>query len=101
MTIINVPLEEAQAVQQADLTRSATRDIMLHMISNDTEVMDTPQWIKLKAKYTEEFGAFENAKSEIERKYIQPDFGNKNISWTLNYSTGELRIVEEEEEEEK
>ena len=93
---IDIPVEETKAIQQADLKCSTTRDLMLHFIKEDANNIDTPQWAKLKAQYMQEFEAFEAIKADLERKYIYPDYKDKDLVWSLNYSTSELILNEEE-----
>ena len=95
--VINVPKEEVEQIQHYDLRRSAIRDIMLHILANETEILQD-RWEKLKDEYTDEFEKFERAKQELENKYILPDFADKNVTWNLNYATGELTIIENEAE---
>ena len=71
---ITIPEELRNKVQRADIERSARRDIIIYLIDFN--------------KYFE----FEQAKSIVEKEYVQPAANNKATNWNLDYSNCEVTI---------
>lgn len=96
MTKIEIPVELKDKIQKADIKRSATRDLILHILANEVDIPEGRMEM-LNEKYTMEFYDFERAKSELEEKYIVPTFADKNVNWNLDYSTNIVTVMEDGE----
>lgn len=96
MTKIEIPVELKNKIQKADIKRSATRDLILHILANEVDIPEGRMEM-LNEKYTVEFYDFERAKSELEEKYIVPTFADKNVNWNLDYSTSIVTVMEDGE----
>ena len=96
MKKIEIPDELRDKIQKADIKRSATRDLILHIMANEIDIPEERMEM-LKEKYTMEFYDFEHAKSDLEKNYIEPLYPNKNVNWNLDYSTNIVTILEDGE----
>lgn len=96
MTKIEIPVELKDKIQKADIKRSATRDLILHILANEVDIPEGRMEM-LNEKYTMEFYDFERAKGELEEKYIIPTFADKNVNWNLDYSTSIVTVMEDGE----
>ena len=96
MKKIEIPDELRDKIQKADIKRSATRDLILHIMANEIDIPEERMEM-LKEKYTMEFYDFERAKGDLEKDYIEPLYNNKNVNWNLDYSTGIVTILEDGE----
>lgn len=95
MIKIEIPVELKDKIQKADIKRSATRDLILHILANEVDIPEGRMEM-LNEKYTMEFYDFERAKNDLAKDYIEPKFKN-NVNWNLDYSTGIVTILEDGE----
>lgn len=84
--VIIVTEEERDAVQRADIACAAHRDIITFMISHDMDI-STERFAAYQAEYNEKFNAFEQAKTDLQNKYLA---GIPAVNWNLEYATCEL-----------
>lgn len=62
------------------------------MIENNLNIENNKQFKKYQKDYTIYTMKFNQAKRDLEEKYIYPLQLNKNYNWTLNYKRCELTI---------
>lgn len=96
MKKIEIPVELKNTIQKADIKRSATRDLILHIMQNEVNIPEERMEM-LKEQYTMEYYDFERAKGDLEKDYIEPLYANRNVNWNLDYSTGIVTILEDGE----
>lgn len=93
MKKVTVPEEVKLEVQRADLECAARRDIITYIMEKNMAIpFDRMQ--AYQKEYNDKFFAFEQAKSRIEKEYVRPVVANP-ISWSLDYNTNVITIVEE------
>lgn len=84
--VIIVDEEDRNIVQRADVECSARMNLILFLMNHDIDVNNN-RFIEYNNDYTKCFEIFEEAKSNLQRKYLS---GKNAISWNLNYQTCEL-----------
>lgn len=84
---VTVPEYVRDEVQRYDVERSARRDIIAYILSNDTINIPPERMAEYQKEYDEKFMLFEKAKSKIESEYVKPNAGEKALNWTLDYNT--------------
>ena len=89
---IHITDEEVSNVQKCDIERCSRRDIITHIIQNGLTV-NPERFDTYQKDYDEKYYAFENAKSEIEKKYVLPAVGGRRCDWNLDYNSNTLTIT--------
>jgi HSP20 family molecular chaperone IbpA len=82
---IEIPQEARDNAERANIERDSRRDILLYIIQNNLNIPQE-QLEKYQKEYDEKYLAFEQAKREIEKKYVLPATDGKALNWSLNYS---------------
>lgn len=85
--VIIVTEEDRDRVQRADIECSSRMHLISFMIDNNMDTQNDT-FKRYQKEYQETYVAFNEAKSEIEKKYLM---GVNASSWTLDYKTCELR----------
>lgn len=82
------------AVEKADYAYNTKKDVVNAYI-NAGQDDASPAFTKYQAAMEEAYGNFITAKANIEKEYIFKDdeLKDKQLSWTLDYSTNELTIT--------
>lgn len=89
---ITIPEELRNRVQRADIERSARRDIIIYLMQHPEVEISEERRLAYQKEYDDKFFEFEQAKSIIEKEYVQPIINNKTANWTLDYNTKEVII---------
>lgn len=84
-TII-VTEEDRDVLQRADIECAARMNLISFMIKNDIGITNA-RFQEYQDDYTQFFFAFENAKKDMENKYLA---GKTYTSWSLDYNTCQL-----------
>lgn len=90
---VEVPVDEVEKVQRADIEQSARREIIVSCI--DRGIGDhNPTFVKYQNEYNMWFTEFMRLKREIEVKYVESKNAPNLVarSWNLNYETHILTI---------
>lgn len=90
---ITVPEEVRNEVQRYDIERSARRDIIAYVLSNDSMNVSTERMATYQKEYEEKFASFEEAKNKIETEYVQPAANGKATNWSLDYNSCVITIT--------
>lgn len=82
------------AVEKADYAYNTKKDVVNAYINGGYDDA-SPAFVKYQAAMEEAYGEFVAAKADIEKEYIFKDdeLKDKQLSWTLDYSTSELTIT--------
>ena len=80
-------------VESLDYEYSTRRDAVTFMLANNMDI-STDSFKKYQKEMAEFSAMFNEAKREIEKRYVLPIIGDKKVTWTLEYSTCELTITE-------
>ena len=91
--LITIPEDDRVIVQRADVERSARRDILVYLMEHPELNISDERRIAYQKEYDDKFWAFEQAKADIEKKYVQPAANGKAINWSLDYATCEVTIT--------
>ena len=84
--VIKIEPSDRDMVQRANIDSESMANLISVMISNKIDV-GSERFLDYEKRYKDAYWTFEQAKKEIERKYL----GNINVvSWSLNYATCEL-----------
>lgn len=89
---ITIPEELRNKVQRADIERSSRRDIIIYLMQHPEVEVSEERRLAYQKEYDDKFFEFEQAKSIIEKEYVQPATNNKAINWNLDYSSCEVTI---------
>lgn len=85
--------ELCNKIQRYNIERDARKDIITYILQNDLNIPQE-RFDKYQAEYEEKFLLFDQAKKELETKYILPivDLKIQRYNWNLNYSDRILHI---------
>ena len=89
---ITIPEELRNRVQRADIERSARRDIIIYLMQHPEVEVSEERRLAYQKEYDDKFFEVEQAKSIVEKEYVQPAANNKAINWNLNYNNCEVTI---------
>lgn len=89
---ITIPEELRDKVQNADIERSARRDVITNIISNGTIEPTNEFFQKYQNEYNKSYFAFEKAKTEVEKNYVKKNYPEA-INWNLDYNTCQVTIT--------
>ena len=90
---ITIPEELRDKIQKYDTERSARRDVIVYILSNDGIEISNERFEAYQKDYDNKFFAFESAKNELETMYVQPAVNNKALNWNLNYQDCKVTIT--------
>lgn len=93
---ITIPEELKIKIQKADIERSACRDIITYLISQQDIDISNERFQRYQEEYSNKYFIFENFKKQVETDYVKKDYPNA-IHWSLNYETNEITITLENE----
>ena len=89
---VMVSEEDRDAVQRADIERSSRRDILVYLMQHPEIEISEERKLAYQKEYDDKFFEFEQMKSFIEKKYVQPTANNKAINWSLDYDSCKIII---------
>jgi len=94
--IVSVPEDICTAIQKADVERSSRRDILIYLMEHPELNITQERRDAYQKEYDEKYLAFEAAKLNFEKTFVQPAVDNKAMSWNLDYNNREVTITIEE-----
>ena len=95
---ITIPVSEelCTEIQRADVERSSRRDILVYLMEHPELNITQERREAYQKEYDEKYLAFETAKLNFEKTFVQPAVDNKAMSWNLDYNNHEVTITIEE-----
>ena len=94
--IIKIDPDEAANIQYLDAKQAATKNIISSFVTtnaSDSNLLSTPAFEAYHKLYDERTIAFEEAKHELESKYISLELRAKIVKWNLDYIRSELIVI--------
>ena len=88
---LEVAREIVDIVESYDYEYSARKDVISNIVANGMSI-DNDIFKKYQREMIEFNVQFNQAKKEVEEKYVIPATNGALCSWTLDYSTGKLTI---------
>ena len=93
---VQVPWSLTNYIEKLDYEYNSMKELLVDAASRG--IGSTAAYERWENKYKEAYAAYGIAKAQIEKEYVLPNTKGKKCTWSLEYSSGDLKITEEPDE---
>ena len=89
--VVNIAESIVNYIERLDYELNSRKNIVAFMLSSNMDIT-TESFKRYEDEMVEYQIKFDQAKQELEEKYVLPIIGDNKVNWSLNYRNQELTI---------